>query len=143
MNDLDIAKTQFHKKGLTLTIVKKGNVLFETASHGISGFLYAIKQFGSGLQGASVADRVVGKANALLCVYAGISEVYAEILSKKANAVFKENRIPCEWKELANNILNSNRSSICPFEKAVADISNPERAYAEFKALLKSFNSQN
>jgi len=141
MKDLDVAKAQLHKKRLTLTIVKKGNILFETASHGISGFLHAIKQLGSGLQGASVADRVVGKANALLFVYAGISEVYAEILSKKANAVFRENRIPFEWKELAINILNSNRSSICPFEKAVADVSDPKRAYAELKALLKSFNT--
>ena len=105
--------------------------------------MHAINQLGSGLKDASVADRVVGKANALLFVYAGISEVYAEILSKKANAVFRENRIQCEWKELANNILNSNRSSICPFENAVADVSDPDMAYTELKALLKSFNTQN
>jgi len=141
MNDLDIAKNQLHRKELTLTIVKKGDVLFETVSHRISGFLGAIEQVGAMLEGASVADRVVGKAISLLCVYAGIREVYAEVLSRKAKAVFEENEIPCEWKELVDDILDLNRSGVCPFEKAAADISDPERAYEAFKTLLKSLKA--
>jgi len=141
MNDLDIAKNQLHRKELTLTIVKKGDVLFETVSHRISGFLGAIEQVGAMLEGASVTDRVVGKAISLLCVYAGIREVYAEVLSRKAKAVFEENEIPCEWKELVDDILDLNRSGVCPFEKAAADISDPERAYEAFKTLLKSLKA--
>lgn len=138
MSALDIAKNRLHEEDLTLTVVKNTEVLFETDSHRISGFLGAIEQFGTKLEGASVADRVAGKAIALLCVYAGIREVYAEVLSRKAKAVFDENGIPCEWKELVDNILNLNRSGICPFEKAAVDISDPKKAYATFKALLKS-----
>lgn len=138
MNDLDIAKKQLHQKELTLIIVKKGEILFETVSRKISGFLAAIEKFGAILEGASVADQVVGKAISLLCVYAGIREVYAEVLSREAQAVLKENEIPFEWKELVDDILDSNRSDVCPFEKAAADISDPERAYETFKTLLKS-----
>jgi hypothetical protein len=141
MNDLDVAKNSLHQKRLTLIIVKNGAVLFETGSHRISGFLGAIEQFGVRLEGASVADRVVGKAIALLCVYAGAREVYAEVLSRKAQAVLEENGIPCQWKELVDTILDLNRSNICPFEKAAAGISDPEAAYATFKALLESFKS--
>ena len=138
MSDLDTAKSRLYGEDLTLAIVKNGEVLFETGSHRISGFLGAIEQLGTKLEGASVADRVAGKAIALLCVYAGIREVYAEVLSRKAKAVFEENGIPCEWKELVDNILNLNRSGICPFEKAAVDISDPEKAYATFKALMHS-----
>jgi hypothetical protein len=141
MNDLDIAKTSLYQKGLTLIIVKNGAVLFETGSHRISGFLGAIGQFGVRLEAASVADRVVGKAISLLCVYAGIREVYAEVLSRKAKAVFEENGIPCEWKELVDNILDLNRSGVCPFEKAASGMSDPEAAYAAFKVLLESFKA--
>jgi len=141
MNDLDIAKNTLYQKRLTLTIVKEGSVLFETGSHRISGFLGAIDQLGDKLEGASVADRVVGKAIALLCVYAGICRVYAEVLSRKAKAVFEENGIPCQWKELADTILNFDRSGVCPFEKAATDISDPKEAYAAFKALLQSFKA--
>ena len=105
MSAIDTAKTRLHEEDLTLTVVKNTEVLFETDSHRISGFLGAIEQLGTKLEGASVADRVAGKAIALLCVYAGIREVYAEVLSRKAKAVFDENRIPCEWKELVDNNL--------------------------------------
>jgi hypothetical protein len=141
MNDLDTAKSRLYKEELTLAIVKNGEVLFETGSHRISGFLGAIEQLGVRLEGASVADRVAGKAIALLCVYAKIREVYTEVLSRKAKAVFEENGIRHEWKELVDNILDSNRIGVCPFEKAATDMSDPERAYAAFKALLQSFKA--
>jgi hypothetical protein len=139
MNDLDIAKSHLSQKELTLTIVKEGSVLFESGSHRISGFLGAIEQFGVELEGASVADHVVGKAIAFLCVYAGIREVYAEVLSRKAHAVLEEKGILCQWKEMVDNILSLNSSCVCPFEKAASGISDPEDAYTAFKALQDSF----
>jgi len=142
MSDLDTAKSRLHSEDLTLVIVKKGEVLFETGSHRISGFLGAVEQLGARLAGASVADRVAGKAIALLCVYAGIRHVYAEVLSRKAKAVFEEHGIPCQFEELVDNILDLNRSGVCPFEKAAAGISDPEAAYAAFKALLRSFKAR-
>jgi hypothetical protein len=142
MSDLGIAKSRLFKEDKTLVVVKNGEVLFETGSHRISGFLGAIdKLLGARLEGASVADRVAGKAVALLCVYAKVSEVYAEVLSRKAKVVFEENGITCEWRELVDNILDLNRSGVCPFEKAAADISDPEKAYAAFKALQASFTA--
>ena len=141
MSDLDIAKSTLYKKELTLAIVKNGEVLFETGSHRISGFLGAIEQLGARLEGASVADRVAGKAVALLCVYAKISDVYAEVLSRKAKEVFEENGVRHECKTLVDNVLDLNNSGVCPFEKAAADISDPEKAYAAFKALQASFKT--
>jgi hypothetical protein len=141
MSDLDLAKSMLYKKKLTLVIVKNGEVLFETNSHRISGFLGAIDQLGAMLEGASVADRVAGKAVALLCVYAKIRDVFAEVLSKKAKAVFEENGISHEWKTLVDNVLDLNKSGVCPFEKAAADISDPEAAYKAFKALQESLKA--
>ena len=142
MNDLEIAKNQLHRKQLTLTIVKNGEVLFETLSHRISGFLGAIEKLGAKLECAAVADRVAGKAIALLCVYAGIRDVYAEVLSRKAKTVFEEYGIRHEWKELVDNILNFNKSQVCPFEKAANGISDPKDAYKAFKALQESLQAR-
>ena len=141
MLDLDIAKSRLYGKKLTLIIVKNGEVLFETGSHRISGFLGAIEQLGAGLEDASVADRVAGKAIALLCVYAKISDVYAEVLSEKAKAVFEENGIHQKWKELVKNVLDLNKKGVCPFETLAADISDPKDAYRKFKALQSSLKA--
>ena len=139
MTNLELARNQLYRKKLTLVIVKNGYVLFDTASHGISGFLNAIDQIGDKLEGASIADLVVGKAIALLCVYAGIGEVYAEVLSQKAKKVFEEKGINCEWNRMVDNILDFSRSSVCYFEKAAEAISDPKRAYLTFKELHQSF----
>jgi hypothetical protein len=141
MNALEMAKHALYSKELTLEIVKNGEVMFETRSHRISGFLDAIEQLGDKLEGASVADRVAGKAIALLCVYAKVKEVYAEILSNKAKAVFEENRIGYEWKELVDNVLDLSKSGVCPFEKAADGISDPKESYGTFKALQKSLKA--
>ena len=137
MQDLEIAKKQLYDKQLTLAIAKNGQVIFQTDSHRISGFIRAIDTLGTQLNGASVADRVAGKALALLCVYAGIREVYAEVLSKKAKAVFEENKVAVEWKQLVDNVLDLNKTGVCPFEKAAAGISDPKDSYVAFKALLE------
>jgi hypothetical protein len=141
MNDLEIAKSTFYKKELTLAIVKNGEAMFETHSHRISGFLGAIEQFGDKLEDASLADRVAGKAIALLCVYARIKEVYAEVLSKKAKTVFEQKGIHHEWKELVDNVLDLNKKGVCPFEKAATSISDPKDAYKTFKALQESLKT--
>jgi hypothetical protein len=141
MQDLEIAKKQLHDKNLTLVIVKNGLILFQTDSHRISGVIGAIEKFGVQLNGASAADRVAGKALALLCVYAGIKQIYAEVLSRKALAVFEENKIMFEFKEIIDNVLDMEKTGVCPFEKVAADISNPKESYVTFKILLTKMKS--
>ncbi len=141
MNDLELAKTRLYIKNLTLAIVKNGQILLETDAHRISGFIGAIEKFNGDLAGASVADRVAGKAVALLYVYSGISRVYADVLSEKAKAVFEGNGIAYEWKELVNNVLDTNKAGVCPFEKLAAGLSDPQESYREFKALLEKMRA--
>jgi hypothetical protein len=138
MNDLEMAKSHLRRRGLTLAIVKGGEVLFETRSHRLSGFLSAVENLGDQLASASLADKVAGNAVALLCVYAGISAVYAETLSCKAKTLLEKNGIHTEWQELVDNILNLNRSDMCLFEKTAEKMSNPKDAFKAFKALQES-----
>jgi|GEM_PF-52515 len=142
MEDLDVAKKRLRENSLTLTIVNSGEIIFETASRGISGFLEAIEKFGDNLQEASVADRVIGKAIALLCVYAKVKAVYAIVLSEKAKVVFEQNMIYHEWNELVESILDWDNRELCPFEKLAAKISNPSDAYKMLKALQASLRHE-
>jgi len=141
MTDLEIAKSQLYDENLTLAIVKNGSLLYSTKSHRISGFLDAIEKCGENLQDASLADRVVGKAVALLCAYSKIKEVYAAVISRKAQSVLKQNKIACQWNELVTNVLDTNRSGTCPLEKAAAEISDPEKAYRTLKRILENLKA--
>ncbi|MGA2309351.1 MAG: DUF1893 domain-containing protein [Candidatus Bathyarchaeia archaeon] len=142
MEDLRIAKKRLGEEGLTLSIVKDEQVLFETASHGISGVLRAIQELGERLNGASVADKIVGKAIALLCLYARIEGVYGTVMSREAKKLFEENKVHAEWDELIGNILDKCKSATCPFERLTAGITDPEEAYKKLKALQDSLKQR-
>lgn len=139
MRDLEIARKRLYDRGLGLSIVKDGHVIYESASHGVSGFLDAIDREGTGLNGASVADSVVGKAIALLCVYVRVKAVYAVTLSKGAEVVLEHHFTHHEWGEIVDNILDVDRASVCPFEKLVQGISSPRVAFERVKVLCGRF----
>jgi hypothetical protein len=146
MKDIEIAKHSLQEKDLTLAIVKNGLLLFSTRSNKISGFLEAIDKLGDELVNASLADKIAGKAIALLCVYSRIEAVHALVLSRKALAFLNQNGIDCSWNELVENVLDSNKTGICPFEKAAEEISDPKIAYQRFKEMiekLRACKSQN
>ena len=134
-NDLNIAKEKLKQKNLTLVIAKKGKVIFETSFHGISGLLRAIKELGKEMKGSSIADKILGKAAALLCVHAGVIAVFAVTASEKGIQVLKDGNVLCQFENRVRHILNFKRSDICPFEKLVISISNPKEAYEKLSSL--------
>jgi hypothetical protein len=137
MTDIEIAKTELYEENLTLAIVKNGSLLYCTKSHGLCGFLEAVEKCGANLEGASVADRVAGKALALLCVHAKVKEVYAVVVSRKAQELFKQHRIGCRWNQIVETLLDADRKGVCRFEKAVAQISAPQQAYKTLRGMVE------
>ena len=127
--DLELAKQRLSKESLSLVIAKKGRVLFETQARGISGLLEAIKKIGKNIRASSVADRIVGRAAALLLVYLGVTSVYAVTISDGGIEVLKNLNILSEFDKRVPNILNLKKTDVCPFEKLVAKFSDPKEAY--------------
>ena len=146
-NDLDIAKLRLTNEDFSLVIVKKEKVIFETKESGIKGFLQAIENLDKNLVESSVADKIVGVAAAMLCVYAGVSSVFAKTISDQGIKVLKDNNIVCIFEKVVSNIMNRNKTDVCPFEKqAIASI-NSEEAYMKLKTLsdqmMKNFETNN
>jgi hypothetical protein len=137
-SDPRLAKRRLHETNLNLVIVKKGKVVFETKAHGLSGFLLAIEKFGKELIGSSVADRIVGRAAALLCAYGEVASVFAVTLSKEGVLILRKNSILCEYENLVPNILNYDCTDVCPFEKLVAGLMSPKEAYLKLKQKTSS-----
>jgi len=132
--DLNLAKQRLKQKNLSLVIAKNGEVLFETEAQGISGLLKAMKQLQHNMKDSSVADRIVGRAAALLLVYSGVVAVFAVTASDGAIEVLKNNRIFHQFERRVPRILDSKKVDTCPFEKLVANFSDPEEAYEELRA---------
>ena len=92
-------------------------------------FLEAIDEMGEDIHDSVIGDRILGKASALLCRYAKAQGVYSPQGTKTGIALLIMGAVPCQIDELIPFIKNKAGDDICPFEKMLKDIDNPEEAY--------------
>jgi hypothetical protein len=85
-----------------------------------------------------VADKIVGAAAAMLCAYSEVSSVFAVTISEEGIKMLQVNSIFYQFENRVPNILNRDRTDICPFEKLAAGSRNPKEAYAKLKSFAES-----
>ena len=133
MSDIERAKAAL--RGHSVAVCRAGEVMTRDG-RGIAPLL-ALASEENALRGASVADLIVGKAAALLMAYAGVSEVYAEVMSEAGERTLSEHDIPHSCGLLVPYIIDRTGKDVCPMERAVADVSDPAEAYAVLSARLE------
>lgn len=131
MYDLESLKELVERGGFTCAIAK-GDRLFTSTLRGIRPLLDLIES-GEDFSGGIAADKIVGRAAALLYARLGIAEVYAGVLGEGGLAVLREHSIAAQFGTLAERIINRAGTDICPMERASADISNPDEAFFALK----------
>ena len=77
----------------------------------------------------SVADKIIGKASAMLLCLSGAKEVYAAVLSKSGKEIFDRYGVAYEYGELVDYIINRKGDGMCPMEMTVKDIDDLKEAY--------------
>ena len=96
---------------------------------------------GTDLQGFSAADKIVGKAAAMLFLFAGVRSVYAGVMSEDAVKVFQRHGISSSYGELVPAIMNRMGAGPCPMEQTVKEIDDPAEALAAIKHKLETLRS--
>ncbi len=142
MQDLEIAKQTLKTKSLSLVIVKDGRPIFESRSSGIIGLLQAVEAHKEELKDSSVADRVAGRAAALLLAYSHVKEVYAVTVSNEGLRVFQENQMCIEYDAIVPKILDRTGKDICPFEKLSLSIVSPQESYDKLKQCVEELRKK-
>lgn len=84
-----------------------------------------------------VADRIVGKAAALLMVLQGAKNVYAETIDQPALAVFRTHGVNVLFRKLVPIIINRAGDGICPMENAVLAVDDPKEAFTVLSETVK------
>lgn len=133
MDCLETARRMLKEQSFSLVIVKPGILVHATRKYGVIGLVEAIENYGVELSGAAAADRIVGRAAAMLCLYANIAAVYAEVISRKALNVLSEKNVKVEYETLVPEILNRMKNDVCPFEKLIADCSKEEECFEKIR----------
>ena len=103
--------------------------LFTSSERGIRPMLSWLEEDKDFLRGAAVADKIVGRAAAMLMIYGGVSEVFCEVISRGALTTLEDAGIPVSYINTCVAVSNRRGDGICPMERAVAPIKDPEEAY--------------
>ena len=120
-------------------VLSDGNRLIKSRERVVKPLIGFIES-GKSFKGFTAADKVVGKAAALLYALMGVSSLYASVISEGALTVCKSFGISVEYGALAQNIINRRGDGFCPMEQAVADISDPQTAFNAVKEKLKNLS---
>lgn len=116
----------------------------ETVTSKERGVLPLIKLYDSkkDFSAFSAADKVIGKAAAMVYVLLGVKEIYSLVISDAAAVVFSCNGIAFYCDKKVPRILNRTNTGFCPMEEAVKDIDNPYDGLNAVREKLKALNNQ-
>jgi len=128
MDLLERAKVLLSDSGASFVAVKEGEEHISN-DKGIAPILKILQETPDFLKGAFVADKVIGKAAALLLRYAGVERLYTRTLSQLAVQVLDDSFMTYEYDQLVPNIINRTGDGMCPMEQKVLNISDPVEAY--------------
>ena len=68
------------------------------------------------LKGASVADKVVGKAAAALMILGEVGELHADVVSRPALDLFADSGVRVSYGTAVPHIINRTKTGWCPLE---------------------------
>jgi hypothetical protein len=120
-------------------IWKGGEVVFSSPSKGIRPHLEAIERLGrERLAGSVMADKIVGRAAALLMLYSVPLEVHAGVITTRAKELLRAKGIHVYLDNEVPAIKERDGRIYCPFEAMVQGLIDPEEAYPAIVLKMRS-----
>jgi len=123
--------------GHTCVVRTADGELLTSDEHGILPTLRWLRGNPELLRGAQVADKVIGKAAALLFAYGGVRSVWAARMSEAARDFLRAAGIDFGCDELVPAILNRDGTGLCPMEQRAMGIEEPGAAFRVFDGLVR------
>ncbi len=134
MTDLEFAKQVYQDGQYTFVIVRAGQALATGTRDGVGELLDVVAQRGGQARGAALADKIVGKAVAMVAAYAGIVEIYTPLASEAAEQTLREFGIGLSAERRVPLIRNKRNDGLCPLEQLALPLTTPADTVAALQA---------
>lgn len=116
-------------------VISCGESIAASSARGIRP-LIEFAESGKDFGGGTAADKIVGKASALVYAYMGVKILHACVASRAAVEVCRTYGIELTYDTLTERIVNRTGDDVCPMEKTVLSIDDPAEAIKALKATL-------
>lgn len=121
-------------------VIVSGETVLLSRERGVKPLLKIIDEQ-TDIKGASAADKVVGKAAAMLYVLLGIKELHALVISELAIEALERYGVAVSYEKRVPMIRNRTDTGFCPMEQATKDIDMPKDALLAIRAKLQELES--
>lgn len=136
MKDIELARNLLDNEQRAIVIVKDGRVIFSGDGKGVKPIYTALNELKDELRGSSVADKVIGKAAAMIYEHAAIKELSTKLISENAINVLEKTSIIYEYEKSVPYIKNRDQSGMCPVETLSLKVNNIEDLLIEISSFL-------
>ena len=126
------------KENHTIVIYKRDASVIVSNDRGVAPLMKLLNEDSEQLRDSMVADKVIGKAAALLMVHAGVKEVYTTTISKPAVDVFENYNVKISYDKIVDRIINRKGDGLCPMETLCIDIDDPKEAFLKIQKFRNS-----
>lgn len=97
-------------------VIRNGRETRIFRERGVKDLYRLLEEDPAFLDGAFVADKVVGKGAAALMILGGVNEVFADVVSRPARELLRKARVRVEYTLEVRHIVNRTRTGMCPVE---------------------------
>lgn len=136
------AVSRLYRENLSCVVEKEGNT-YTSVQFGIKPLMQFLRENRRFFEGAVVADKVIGKAAALLLIDGGVSEVFGAVMSESAAAFLSAYNVPFGYCELVPMIENRTHTGMCPMEETVLQLSDPSEAFSALEKTIARLMQEN
>jgi iron complex outermembrane receptor protein len=98
-------------------VIRNGDDIRTFTQRGVADLYDLLHHEPDFLKGASIADKVVGKAAAALMILGGIKQLYTDIISTPALELLRGSDIEVSFNVSVSHIINRTQTDWCPMEK--------------------------
>ena len=125
------------KKNHTIVIYKSDASVVVSDDRGVAPLMKLLNEDKEQLRDSMIADKVIGKAAALLMVYGKVKEIFTPTISVPAIEVFKNHNVKITYDKIVERIINRKGDGLCPMETLCLNTDNPEEAFFKVNEFIK------
>lgn len=139
--NLSKARQLLRTSSVSLVVVR-GTYIWQRSGRGIRPLYDLVTEEEHNLKGGALADIVIGKAAALLILYAGLTSAYARVMSRPAYNLLVHNNVDVVPDVIVEGILNRDQTGPCPMESLTTNLNIPGQAYRLIGQKLQKWRNQ-
>lgn len=141
-NKLEQAVKILTEKEASCIIYKSEDNVRASEAIGIKPLMVELRKDKNAFEGCVIADKVIGKAAALMMILGKAEAVYGRIMSESAKQVLEQSGIYYGYETMVPYIENRTKTGLCPMEETVLTINEPETAFEELEKTIAKLMAQ-